>query len=144
MKAFWAVVFVWCSGTAHAQGDWFNLMGDAAVDTVDTIEVDPTPVSISGGQRVMRLRVSRSTDRVNWDGIPYRSYIAEVLFDCQNNTASFQKIDYFSLPAWKNEPDRRLVYSPADPRPMLFRDVVPNPTQRLIRAACQTSSITTK
>ena len=118
-------------------------MGDAATDTVNTIEGDPTPVSINGAQRVMRLRVSRSADQVNWDGVPYRSYITYVLFDCLHNTVSYQTIDCFSLPGWKNEPDRRLAYSQADPRPMLFRDVVSNPTQRIIRAACQTSGIIT-
>ena len=137
------MVFACCGGTAYGQGDWFNLIGDAADETVTTIEVHPTPVSIDGAQRVMRLRVSRSADRVNWDGVPYRSYVTEVLFDCLTNTASYQTIDYFSLPGWKNEPDRRLAYSQADPRPMEFPDVVPNPTQRIIRAVCQTSSITT-
>ena len=143
MKAMWVVLFLWVSGAAHAQADWFNLMGDPADQTVDTIEVDPTPVSIDGAQRVMRLRVSRSADRVNWDGVPYRSYVAEVLFNCLNSTASFVVVDYFSLPGWRGEPDRQWVYSQTDPRPLRFRDVVPNPTLRIIRAACHTSGIIT-
>lgn len=143
MKAVWAVLLVWCSGAAHAQATWFNLMGDPADETVNTIDVDPSPVSIDGAQRVMRLRVSRSTDRVNWDGVLYRSYVAEVLIDCLYNTAHYQIVDYFSMPGWKNAPHRRMVYSQSDLRPMRFRDVVPNPTERIIRAACRTSAIIT-
>lgn len=143
MKLMWAALFVWITGAAHAQTAWFNIMGDPADDTVDTIEVDPTPVSVSGAQRVMRLRVSRSADRTNWDGVLYRSYVAEVSFDCLTSTASYLTIDYFSLSGWRGEPSKRGVYLPADPRPLRFRDVVPNPAQRIIRAACQTASIIT-
>lgn len=143
MKQLWAALFVGITGAAHAQTAWFNIMGDPADDTVNTIEVDPIPVSVSGTQRVMRLRVSRSADRINWDGVPYRSYLAEVSFDCLTHTASYLAIDYFSVPRWLGEPSKRGVYQPADPRLMQFRDVVPNPAQRIIRAACQTAGIIT-
>lgn len=144
MKTLWVALFVWIMGTAHAQTAWFNIMGDPADETVNAIEVDPTPVSISGAQRVMRLRVSHSADRVNWDGVPYRSFVAEVSFDCLTNTASYLTVDYFSVPRWQGEPGRRGVYLLADPRPLEFRDVVPDPTQRIIRAACQTAGIITQ
>ena len=142
MKAVWAVLFIGISGAAHAQTAWFNIMGDPADETANTIQVDPTPVSIHGAQRVMRLRVSRSADRANWDGVPYRSFVAEVLFDCLNHTASYLTIDYFSVPEWKGEP-KRLVYSHRKPQPLQFPDVLPNPRLRIIRAACQTAGIAT-
>ncbi|MEO7160413.1 MAG: hypothetical protein ABIX00_07925, partial [Polaromonas sp.] len=78
---------LWACSSLHAQSGWFNIMGDPADETVNTIEVDPTPVSVSSETRIMRIRVSRSADLVNWEGIPYRSYVSEVLFDCTNHTA---------------------------------------------------------
>lgn len=142
MKILIMVCCLWCCTLTHAAGDWFNVMGDAADESVNTIEVDPTPVLITGETRIMRVRVSRSQDRVNRDGIAYRSYVSEVLFDCPNSTARFLSIDYYRLPAWKSEPYQRWEYSPTEPRWMQFRDVEPNPYRRIIRAACSTSTIT--
>lgn len=131
-----------CGLPAQATSSWFNVMGDAADESVNTIEVDPTPVAITGETRVMRVRVSRSQDRVNWDGVPYRSYVSEVLFDCPSSMARYLSIDYYRLPAWKGEPFLRREYLQTEPRWMQFRDVEPNPYRRIIRAACNTSSIT--
>ena len=142
MKTLIMVCGLWCCTLAHARADWFNVMGDAADESVNTIEVDPTPVSITGETRIMRVRVSRSQDRVNWDGISYRSYVADVLFDCPQDVARYLSIDYYRLPSWKGEPYLRQVYPQTEPRLMQFRDVEPNPYRRIIRAACQTSTIT--
>lgn len=142
MKKSFILFCLWSGLCVHAQEVWFNVLGDPADETVNTIEVDPTPVAIRGETRIMRVRVSRSADRVNWDGIPYRSYVSEVLFDCTSNTARYVLIDYYSQPAWKGEPHKQSVYPQSEPRPMQFRDVEPNPNKRIIRAACQTGSIT--
>ncbi|MEO6319506.1 MAG: surface-adhesin E family protein [Polaromonas sp.] len=138
------ILFCLCSSLClHAEGIWFNIMGDPADETVNTIEVDPTPVLISGKKRIMRVRVSRSADRFNWEGIPYRSYVSVVRFDCAEHSARYLVIDFFRLPAWKGESPIRSVYAESELRPMQFRDVEPNPDKRIIRAACQTASITT-
>ena len=142
MKTFLLMCCLWCCTLSQARADWFNVMGNAADESVNTIEVDPTPVSITGDTRILRVRVSRSQDRTNWDGIPYRSYVSEVLFDCPNSTARYLSIDYYRLPAWKGEPHLRREYLQTEPRWMQFRDVKPNPNRRIIRAACNTSSIT--
>ena len=142
MKNFMMVCGLWCCASAHAATDWFNVMGNAADESVNTIEVDPTPVSITGGTRIMRLRVSRSHDRVNWDGVAYRSYVSEVLFDCPHDVARYLSIDYYRQPGWKGEPYLRRVYLRTEPRMMEFHDVEPNPYRRIVRAACNTSTIT--
>lgn len=144
MKKLLVFFCLWSAFALQAQTAWFNVMGDPENETVNTIEVDPTPVfiSISGGTRIMRIRVSRSADRVSRDGVPYRSYVSEVLFDCASNTARYVSIDYYRQPAWKGEPYQRSLYPQGEPRPMQFRDVEPNPYRRIIRAACQTASIT--
>ncbi|MBG6072012.1 MULTISPECIES: surface-adhesin E family protein [unclassified Polaromonas] len=141
MKTLIMVCCLWCCTLAQAGTEWFNVMGDAANESVNTIEVDPSPVSINPESRIMRVRVSRSEDRVNWDGVPYRSFVSDVLFDCSQATARYLSIDYYRLPAWKGEPYLRRVYPQTEPRMMLFREVEPNPYRRIIRAACQTSNI---
>lgn len=143
MRKPFVMFCLWASICAQAQTIWFNVLGDPSDPTVNTIEVDPTPVSINGDTRIMRVRVSRSAGRVSWDGVPYRSYVSEVFFDCRSNTARYITIDFYKLPAWKGQPHQHTVYSQSQPRLMEFRDVEPNPGQRIIRAACQTASITT-
>ena len=126
---------------AHAQTAWFNIVGDPEDAAVDTVEVDPTPVSVSGSSRVLRVRVSRSAERASWEGIPYRSYVSEVIFDCADNTARYAWLDFYSQPGWKGEPHKRSVYGTDEPRPLRFVDVEPNPYQKIVRAACQTASV---
>lgn len=126
----------------QTQVPWFNIMGDTTDASVNTIEVDPTPLSINGHKRVMRVRVSRSADRVSWYDVPYRSYVSEVMFDCATNSARYLSIDYYRQPFWTGEPSRRAVFGADDYRAMRFLDVEPNPYQVIIRAACQTGSVT--
>ena len=141
MKKLLFLFCLWTGSFLHAQTVWFNIVGDRDDAAVNTVEVDPTPVSISAGTRTLRLRVSRSADRVSWEGVPYRSYVSEVVFDCARNTARYLWIDFYSQPAWQGEPHKRSIYSQSEPRPMRFLDVEPNPSQRIIRAACQTASV---
>ncbi|KWT65651.1 hypothetical protein APY03_7428 [Variovorax sp. WDL1] len=83
----------------------------------------------------MNLRVSRSRDRANWEGVPYRSYDARVAFDCRAKKAEYRFARFFMAPLWRGEPHKTTDYS-NNPRPMLFIDMEPNPIDRIIRAAC--------
>ena len=125
----------------QTQTPWFNIMGDTTDSHVNTIEVNPTPVSIDKQKRILRVRVSRSADRISWSGIPYRSYVSEVLFDCATNSTRYLSIDYYRQPFWQGTPDRRLIFAADDVRAMRFLDVEPNPHHVIIRAACQTGSV---
>ena len=40
-------------------------------------------------------------------------------------------------PLWAGEPHNVTDYA-SNPRPVLFRDMEPNPTDRIVRAACRT------
>jgi hypothetical protein len=84
---------------------------------------------------VLKVRVSRSADRTSWDGVPYRSYESTVLFDCVNRTARSTRITYYTQPAW-NGAVKSVNYGPAVPRWMQFREVEPNPNERIVHAAC--------
>lgn len=138
MKKFVATLSMVISGASMAQtGDWLTVMGDRKDAALDTIEVNPIPISTTEDHRVMRVRVSRSEQRSNWDGIKYRSYEAIADFDCEAKTAQFQQIRYYMQPVWAGEPHATTSYTKSDPRPMRFRGVVPNPVERIIRAACR-------
>ncbi|MES2398540.1 MAG: surface-adhesin E family protein [Pseudomonadota bacterium] len=138
MKRFVAVLSLVVSGACMAQADeWLTIMGNKTDPAVDTIQVNPIPVSMTEDHRVMKIRVSRSMQRTNWDGIPFRSYQATVDFDCENKVGNFQQISYYRQPLWTGESHITTTYGKADPRLMQFRGVVPNPVERIVRAACR-------
>jgi hypothetical protein len=121
---------------AHAQEAWLTILGDPTNAQVDTIQVDPVPVAVTGDFRTLRVRVNRGSQRTNWDGIPYRSYESSVLFDCASNTARYLQISFYLQPLWLGEVHKTVAYPSSMPRWMLFREVEPNPYQRIIHAAC--------
>ena len=122
---------------AWSQEAWLTIMGDPTNAVVDTIQVDPIPLSVSGDLRTMRVRVNRLSERNNWDGIPYRSYESSVLFDCASNTARYQEIRFYLQPLWLGQPHTSVSYPSTMPRWMLFGGVEPSPYQRIIYAACE-------
>ena len=128
------------SAQCFAETNWFTIMGDKTDPTLDTIEVDAVLVSIHGSRRIMQVRTSRSAPRTNWDGIPYRSFKATVEFDCIEKTAEYQQITYYMQPAWAGESHISTSYTKSEPRSMRFRDVKPNPVERIIKAACNSAS----
>lgn len=117
---------------------WFTVMGDPDDASVNTVQVDP--LDHEGMARTKRVRVSRSTPRTSWDGVPYRSYVSIVSFDCEKNKARYLKITYYDEASWHGEPAKSVDYTKGPPRWMEFRDVLPNPTQRIINAACTLSA----
>jgi hypothetical protein len=121
---------------AQAQDEWLTVVGDLNDATVNTIQVDPRPVAVSGQQRTMKLRVNRMAARVSREGIPYTSYEALVVFDCAERTGRYTQVVYFMQPFWKGESHKTSIYTRADPRFLTFVNVVPNPAARIVRAAC--------
>ena len=128
---------------AHAQPGWFTVTGDPQDKLADTVQVDPDRVTLQDtpgdAAKAMNLRVSRAAQRVNWDGIPYRSYESRVVFDCQAGRASYVAARFYAQPLWQGEPHRSADYSDA-PKPVRFLDMKPNPTGRIVRAACRPRS----
>lgn len=125
-----------CSAAASAQTPWLTITGAPENSSVNTVQVDPVPVDRVEGLMTMRVRVSRSAQRISWDGVAYRSYESNVLFDCRENTARYLSIAFYLQPGWKGEPHQTVDYSKGPSRWMEFREVEPNPTQRILHAAC--------
>jgi hypothetical protein len=122
--------------TAHAQPQWFTVTGNPQDVAVNTVQVDPVALSASGDLKTMNVRVSRSTQRLNWEKLPYRSYESQVVFDCRARKASYVAATFYMEPLWRGQPHKTTDYVDS-PRPMLFLDIEPNPTTRIIRAACR-------
>lgn len=119
---------------ALAAPNWFTVAGDPLDPNVNTVQVDP--VAHSAEPRRMQVRVSRAQPRISWDGVPYRSYHADVLFDCRKSTARYLAIHYHLEPVWLDAPHRKVDYTTGAPRLMEFREMKPNPMARIIAAAC--------
>ena len=128
---------------AWGQVSWFTVMGDASNPALDTIEVDPSPLSITAQAQTMRIRVNRAKLRKSWEAVPYRSYEADVAFDCGSKKARYTSIVFYMLPLWQGKSHNTSNYSQAHPRWMEFRDVSPNPTRQIIRAACESGRVKT-
>ena len=123
---------------AGAQPAWFTIVGNPADSQTDVVEVDPQSRSFNAGNSTLNVRVSRSVLRTSSDGIPFRSYTATVLVDCATKSARFVTANFYMMPLWEGRPHASLAFSAAEVRPLLFRNIEPNPAGRIIRAACQT------
>lgn len=125
--------------SAAAEANWFTVTGNPDDPGVNTVQVDPVAISVTGDRRMMNVRVSRSQDRANWEGVPYRSYDARVLFDCRAKKAEYRFARFYMAPLWQGEVHKTTDYS-ENPRPMRFLSVDPNPADRIIRAACHATA----
>jgi hypothetical protein len=137
------LVFLMLVGSvACAQSEWLTVVGDANDATVNTVQVDPRPLSVNGLSRTMKLRVNRSATRVGREGVTYTSYEAVVVFECDQRMARYETVVYYMQPFWKGSSHKTSVYTKANPRMLQFLNVEPNPTARIIRAACETAGVT--
>lgn len=135
----WFVSLALAAAAAQAQTAWFTVTGNPDDASVNTVQVDPVAIKTAGDFKTMNVRVSRSEPRTNWDGVPYRSYESRVVFDCRAGKASYLHASYYLEPLWQGASHKAVDYA-GNPRPMLFRNIEPNPTERIVRAACRTSA----
>jgi hypothetical protein len=140
-----ALLWLSASSVACAQGDWLTLAGEVGEPfntQQNVVQVDPQTISESSGWRTMQIRVNRSEMRTSWDGVPYRSFTAAVEFDCTKRSARYLSLVYFMEPAWRGTSHETSVYTRERYRPVAFRQIHPNPTLRMVRAACDSKSVT--
>lgn len=115
---------------------WLTVTGDQTDASLDTIQVDPASISAGDDTKTMRVRVSRAAPRVSWDKVSYRSYEAQVMFDCAKRSARYVSIAFYRQALWQGEAYARSDYTTGPVRQMLFLDVTPNPSARIVWAAC--------
>ena len=119
---------------------WLTVIGSAEDPNVDTILIDPTPLDVEGHLRWMTLRLNRAKQRTSTDGIVFRSFTSVIEFDCEKRTARFTKTQFYSGPLWTS-PGRTMDYPASMVRPMVFREIEPNPRERVIKAACTSAGV---
>ncbi len=128
-------------GLAAAEPAWFTVAGDPLDRSADTVQVDLSGVkqgvARAEGGIELTVRVNRSAPRYNWDGVPYRSYESRVVFDCSAKSGAYVQARYYAEPLWRGASHHEADYADA-PRPMRFSEMSPNPSARLVRAACRT------
>jgi len=148
IKAFagWLGMVACCAGASFAMAQpqpgapqppaWFTVAGDPANERAETVQVELSDFAPEEQGRVMALRVNRAHERRSWDGVPYRSYHALVRFDCRAGRAQYLEIAFYEAPLWQGAVLRKQDYR-GNPQPMAFRGMSPNPTERIVRAACR-------
>lgn len=134
--------YVWvlyCSGyvaTVSAQANWLTVVGHQHEPQNDVVQV-LVPLKLADESvQTLTVRVNRSGLRSSWDNVPYRSYTSTVVVDCEKKSGHYSEINFYLMPMWEGKPHNTSVFSFAQWRPMRFRDMTPNPTERIIKAAC--------
>ncbi|MDO9402773.1 MAG: hypothetical protein Q7T87_01945 [Polaromonas sp.] len=140
MRRFLVLLGLLSGGAFAEEQNWFTIIGDALDPNVNTIQVDAVPVAVKSNIRLLNLRLSRAKPRVSGDGISFRSFQSLTEFDCERKTARYTRTQFYAEPLWKS-PTRVMDYPSNDVRPMAFREIEPNPNERIIRAACSFDSV---
>jgi hypothetical protein len=131
------------AGPLHADPLWLTLSGDASRSDLDSVQVMADSVTLSGTTGALQLRVNRAIARDAYDNIPYRSYIGWIKVDCTLREGRFQQLQYYSEALWTGEV-RVVNFTEPNLPQLLFKDMQPNPTTRLIRAACSVDKVKTQ
>lgn len=124
---------------AHASPTWLTLVGDPNDPTADYIQFNPSGLARDNGLPTLPIRVSRVHPRTSQEGIVFRSFEAVVAVHCKKNTAHFLNTSFYAQPDFKGTSFRTVVFAPSDIRLMAFREIKGEPTQRVVRAACNTA-----
>ena len=123
---------------AQAPPTWLTLIGDPHEATADYIQFDPSGLAREKGLPTLPVRVSRAQPRTSQEGLVFRSFEAVVAVHCKTRTARFVRASFYAEPGFKGTPFRTVIFGPSDVRPMAFREIKGEPTQRVMRAACNT------
>ncbi len=134
--AFSVGVVAFNPGAARADNKWLTLVGDPMDPSADYIQLDPRAISRDKNLRTVPVRVSRVNSRTSKEGIVFRSFEGLAAIDCQNRSARILRASFYAEPAFRGIPIRSVVFKPDDVRPLAFREVSGEPTQRVVQAAC--------
>lgn len=136
MKSIFFLASLLLTGISPA-AEWFTVAGYPDDPKVDVVQIDPVPVQVQGDDVTMRVRVSRSAERRSARGVVFRSFEATARINCKSRTAYFLSSSFYAEPGFRGEPFRTDVFGPQELRPMAFREIPGNPSERIINAACK-------
>jgi hypothetical protein len=131
------IMFGWLSvSSVKAQSDWLTVVGLQDDPSIDIVQVQLGARAAGSDLQAIKLRVNRAATRTSTDGVVFRSFIANAVIDCAAKSGRFTSSAFYALPLWQGQAHKTFAFSATDVRPMLFRSIEPNPTERIIRAAC--------
>lgn len=125
---------------ACQSGDWLTVAGYPDDPSVDMVQIDPVPAAVQGDEVTMRIRVSRASERKSAQGTVFRSFEAQARIDCKLRSAYFVSASFYAEPNFQGTPFAAETYEGREKRPMAFRLIPGNPSQRIITAACKSWS----
>jgi hypothetical protein len=131
------------AGSLQAEPLWLTLTGDPTRADRDSVQVRADSVALNGDTGSLQLRVNRAESRPAFDELPYRSYLGWIKVDCAHQEGLFQQLQYYTEALWTGE-TRVANYTEPNMPKLMFKDMQPNPTTRLVRAACSVERVKTQ
>lgn len=123
-----------CFAAFSAQAvQWFTITGDRENKAVDTAELDVSTVGKKADTRTFRFRVSLARPRQDESGQSYQSYLSHITVDCRTSSIFHDDQVRYRDPGWAG-PERHETF--AQPKPMAFGGLMPNPRRALLHATC--------
>jgi len=121
-----------CLAPACHAAQWFLLSGEPG-SRVDSAELDMSTVGSRQDSRQMMLRISLAESRQDETGRPHQSYLSRINVVCSTASVLHEVQWRFQDAHWGGRMQQEIF---AQPKPMAFLGLVPNPRDRLLAAAC--------
>jgi len=132
----WLFLLLLAGALAQAETRWLTIAGDPEDPAVHTVEVDPAQLRGDSQTRLLHIRVNLPRPAQQLAPTPYRSFEATIRLDCTSNTAQYDALLLYAQPDWKGEPLKAVPPDDEALRTVRFPDADPDPTPRIIKAAC--------
>jgi hypothetical protein len=122
-----------CPAPAAASELWFTVVGDAANERADTVQLNMADVAPRGMIQFMDLRVSLAAPRKTDGGEEFASYVSRISLDCKARSIVHVRQTRYPHPLWRGRATLEVFEGI---RPTAFRWVTPSPNATILKAAC--------
>ncbi|WP_198087085.1 surface-adhesin E family protein [Variovorax sp. E3] len=122
--------------SAGVRAEWLTLTGTPGDAASSYVQVDPARIEVDGAHRTVALRMNLSEDRLNHDGIKFRSFQALADVDCEARSARYVSASYFAQPNFVGDPVSVKQFEESDVRPMTLPGAPQGLAARTVNAAC--------
>ncbi|WP_422088561.1 surface-adhesin E family protein [Variovorax sp.] len=122
--------------SAGVRAEWLTLTGTPGDAASSYVQVDPAAIEVDGSHRIVALRMNMQTDRLNRDGVRFRSFQARAMVDCDARSARYVSASYFAQPNFVGDPVLVKQFEEGDVRPVTLPGAPPELAARTVNAAC--------
>ncbi|MCZ2496608.1 hypothetical protein GN316_07550 [Xylophilus sp. Kf1] len=114
--------------------EWFTVIGIKNDPNVDTAQLDVSTITRRGPATVLRFRVNLAEPRKLPSGETYQSYVSFISIDCNSMSVFHEEQTRYGQPYWAGSTAYEKF---AQPKPMAFGGLAPDPKPRILNAACR-------